>query len=600
MSKTMEVVVPDIGDFDAVPVIEVLVKTGDQVVKEQSLVTLESDKATMEIPSPEAGRVSAIKVVVGSSVSQGDVILSLEVAEVAAATVPPTSPPANVATPQAAATTSEQSQAGATTSRTAVAPTAPQSAAANQRYDVVVLGSGPGGYTAAFRAADLGLKVALVERYSTLGGVCLNVGCIPSKALLHTAQVMDEVAAMKAHGVNFGEPHIDLDKLRGFKSQVVKRLTDGLDNMSRRRGVDVIHGLGEFSGPHEMLVQVGEDIRQLDFAQAIIAAGSQSFELPGLPWGDPRLMDSTAALDLEDIPQRLLVIGGGIIGLEMACVYSALGSRVTVVELTDQLMPGADPDLVKPLHARISKRYENIYLGTKVSRVDVDDHALVAHFSGPNAPAKDAFDKVLVAVGRVPNGKRIGAEAAGVEVSERGYIAVDRQMRTNVPHIFAIGDIVGQPMLAHKATHEGKVAAEVCAGHKSHFDARVIPSVAYTDPEVAWVGLTELQAKKEGVDYEVAKFPWAASARALGLDRAEGFTKLLFDRASKRLLGAGIVGVHAGDLIAECTLAIEMDCEAGDIGLSIHPHPTLSETVAMAAEIFDGTITDLYLPKKKP
>jgi dihydrolipoamide dehydrogenase len=598
MSKTMEVVVPDIGDFDAVPVIEVLVKTGDQVVKEQSLVTLESDKATMEIPSPAAGIVSAIRVAVGSSVSQGDVILSLELPQTATVAAPPTAPSAPV-TAQPAPQIIAAPPAGEQPARPEPAAAIAQSGAAGKRYDVVVLGSGPGGYTAAFRAADLGLKVALVERYSTLGGVCLNVGCIPSKALLHTAQVMDEVTAMKAHGVNFGEPQIDLEKLRGFKGQVVKRLTDGLDNMSKRRGVDVLHGLGEFTGPHEMLVQVGEDIRQIDFSQAIIAAGSQSFELPGLPWGDPRLMDSTAALDLEDIPRRLLVIGGGIIGLEMACVYAALGSRVTVVELTEQLMPGADPDLVKPLQARISKRYENIFLGTKVTRVDVDDHALVAHFSGPNAPAKDAFDKVLVAVGRVPNGKKIGAEAAGVEVTERGFINVDKQMRTNVPHIFAIGDIVGQPMLAHKATHEGKVAAEVCAGHKSWFDARVIPSVAYTDPEVAWVGLTELQARKDGVDYEVAKFPWAASARALGLDRAEGFTKLLFDRASKRLVGAGIVGAHAGDLIAECTLAIEMDCLAGDISLSIHPHPTLSETVAMAAEIFDGTITDLYLPKKK-
>ncbi len=603
MSKTMEVIVPDIGDFDAVPVIEVLVKAGDRVVKEQSLVTLESDKATMEIPAPAAGTVSEIKVALGSTVSQGDVILSLELAE----TKPDVqSGPWSDPTPGPAATSDTEQPVSATAEPSGAATTAapekqttPSSGQHNDRYDVVVLGSGPGGYTAAFRAADLGLKVALVERYSTLGGVCLNVGCIPSKALLHTAQVIDEVAAMKAQGVSFGEPEIELGRLRGFKDQVVKRLTDGLHNMSARRGVDVIHGLGEFTGPNEMLVQAGEEFKQLDFAQAIIAAGSQSFELPGLPWGDPRLMDSTAALDLEEIPQRLLVIGGGIIGLEMACVYSALGSKVTVVELTGQLMPGTDPDLVKPLQTRISKRYENIYLDTRVTRVDVDDHALVAHFEGPSAPATDAFDKVLVAVGRVPNGKKIGAAAAGVAVSDHGFITVDKQMRTNQPHIFAIGDIVGQPMLAHKATHEGKVAAEVCAGHKSYFDARVIPSVAYTDPEVAWVGLTELQAKKDGVDYEVARFPWAASARALGLDRAEGFTKLLFDRNSKRLIGAGIVGTHAGDLIAECTLAIEMDCEAGDIGLSIHPHPTLSETIAMAAEIFDGTITDLYIPKKK-
>ncbi len=466
-------------------------------------------------------------------------------------------------------------------------------------YDVVVLGAGPGGYTAAFRAADLGLKVALVERYPALGGVCLNVGCIPSKALLHTAQVIDQVAAMKAHGVSFGEPDIDLDKLRGFKNQVVKKLTGGLSSMAGKRGVEVIQGIAEFSGPHEMLVQTEEDIRQLGFAHAIIAAGSQSLELPGLPWGDPRLMDSTGALELEDIPARLLVIGGGIIGLEMACVYAALGSKVTVVELTEQLMPGADPDLVKPLQNRISKMYEHIYLGTKVSRVDVADDALVAHFEGPNAPSTDSFDRVLVAVGRVPNGKKIGAVAAGLEVSDRGFIPVDKQMRTNVPHIFAIGDIVGQPMLAHKASHEGKVAAECCAGEKSYFDARVIPSVAYTDPEVAWVGYTETQARKEALEFEVVRFPWAASGRAIGNDRSEGFTKLLFDKNTRRLIGAGIVGTHAGDLIAECTLAIEMDCEAGDIGLTIHPHPTLSESIGMAAEIFDGTITDLYIPGKK-
>lgn len=601
MTKELEVRVPDIGDFDSVPVIEVLVKLGDMVQKEQSLVTLESDKATMEIPAPFAGKVLDLSVSVGSAVSQGDLILKLEITDDVAASAEPDTramgvPPHDTGhkaeqVPSESAAKLKELSGGA-----GFADTVEQQ---KYSYDVVVLGAGPGGYTAAFRAADLGLKVALVERYPSLGGVCLNVGCIPSKALLHTAQVIDEVAAMKAHGVSFGEPDIDLDKLRNFKGQVVKKLTVGLASMAGKRGVEVIQGLAEFSGPHEMLVQTETDIRQLDFAHAIIAAGSQSLELPGLPWGDPRLMDSTGALELEDIPARLLVIGGGIIGLEMACVYAALGSKVTVVELTDQLMPGADPDLVKPLQNRISKMYEHIYLGTKVSRVDVADHALVAHFEGPKAPATDSFDRVLVAVGRVPNGKKIGAAAAGVEVSERGFIPVDKQMRTSIPHIFAIGDIVGQPMLAHKASHEGKVAAECCAGHKSYFDARVIPSVAYTDPEVAWVGYTEQQAKKEGLEFEVARFPWAASGRAIGNDRTEGFTKLLFDKNTRRLMGAGIVGTHAGDLIAECTLAIEMDCEAGDIGLTIHPHPTLSESIGMAAEVFEGTITDLYVPRRK-
>lgn len=594
MSKIVQVEVPDIGDFDAVPVIEVLVQPGETVKKEQSLVTLESDKATMEIPSPADGKVLEVKVEIGSTVAQGDVILSLEMKADGSAE------DAEIADAAADTRAETVSSAAAEEHSSTPQPQAAAPAASNHKYsyDVLVLGSGPGGYTAAFRAADLGLKVALVERYPTLGGVCLNVGCIPSKALLHTAQMIDEAAAMEAHGVRFGEPEIDLDKLRNFKDQVVSKLTAGLAGMASKRGVDVVEGIGEFTGPNEILVQSGEQIRTLDFAHAIIAAGSQSLELPGLPWGDPRLMDSTAALDLEDIPARLLVIGGGIIGLEMACVYAALGSQVTVVELTEQLMPGTDPDLVRPLQNRINKRYENIFLGTRVTRVDVDDSALIAHFEGPKAPATESFDRILVAVGRVPNGRNIGVEAAGVAVNERGYISVDRQMRTNVPHIFAIGDIVGQPMLAHKATHEGKVAAEVCAGHKSYFDARVIPSVAYTDPEVAWVGVTEQQARSDGLDFEAAKFPWAASGRALGIDRAEGFTKLLFDKDTKRIIGAGIVGSHAGDLISECALAIEMDCEAGDIALTIHPHPTLSESIAMAAEIFDGTITDLYLPKK--
>ena len=465
-------------------------------------------------------------------------------------------------------------------------------------FDLMVLGAGPGGYTAAFRAADLGLKVALVERYPALGGVCLNVGCIPSKALLHTAAVIDEAAAMEQHGVTFGAPAIDIDKLRGFKDGVVKKLTGGLAGMAKQRKVEVIQGVARFEDDHAMNVEQGEDNKRVTFENAIIAVGSQSLELSNMPWGDPRLMDSTDALELEEIPGSLLVIGGGIIGLEMACVYSALGSAVTVVELTPGLMPGADPDLVKPLQRRITKRYAAIHLETKVTRIDVADDALVAHFEGKHE-GQEKFERILVAVGRTPNGDKINAKAAGVEVTSRGFIPTDNQMRTNVPNIFAIGDVVGQPMLAHKATHEGKVAAEVCAGEKSAFDARVIPSVAYTDPEVAWVGVTEAEAKENGLEYGVGKFPWAASGRALGNDRSEGFTKLLFDKKTDRIIGAGITGPMAGDLIAECALAIEMGAEASDIGLSIHPHPTLSETVAMAAEAYEGTITDLYIPKQK-
>ena len=464
-------------------------------------------------------------------------------------------------------------------------------------FDVVVIGAGPGGYTAAFRAADLGLKTALVERYPALGGVCLNVGCIPSKALLHTAAVIDEAAAIEKHGVSFGEPFIDIDKLRAFKQGVVNKLTGGLAGMAKQRKVEVIQGTAAFAGSNELKVKGEDGERTVTFSNAIIAVGSSSMELPHMPWGDPRLMDSTAALELEEIPDRLLVVGGGIIGLEMACVYEALGSEVTVVELTPGLMPGTDADLVRPLERRIKKRYKAIHLETKVTRIDVADDCLVAHFEGKHS-GEEKYDRVLVAVGRTPNGKQVNAEAAGVKVDDRGFIAVDKQMRSNVPNIFAIGDVVGQPMLAHKATHEAKVAAEVCAGEKSAFEARVIPSVAYTDPEIAWVGLTEAEAKEAGIDYGVGKFPWAASGRALGIDRTEGFTKLLFDSATNRIIGAGIAGPHAGDLIAECALAIEMGAEAEDIGLTVHPHPTLSETVAMAAEVFEGTVTDLYIPRK--
>jgi len=465
-------------------------------------------------------------------------------------------------------------------------------------YDVLVLGAGPGGYTAAFRAADLGQRVALVERYSQLGGVCLNVGCIPSKALLHTAAVIDEVASMEQHGVSFGKPFIEIEKLRAFKVGVVAKLTSGLSGMAGQRKIDVIQGVGSFTGAQAAVVDTGDGKKNLTFRNAIIAVGSQSVELGGMPWGDPRLMDSTDALELEEIPDRLLIVGGGIIGLEMACVYQALGSTVTVVELMPGLMPGTDPDLVKPLQRRISKRYKAIHLETRVTRIDVADDGLLAHFDGKHQ-GKEMFDRVLVAVGRAPNGGKINAAAAGVKVTEKGFIPVDRQMRTNVPHIFAIGDVVGQPMLAHKASHEGKVAAEVCAGEKRAFDARVIPSVAYTDPEIAWVGVTETEAKENGLDYGVGKFPLAASGRAIGIDRTEGFTKLIFDSASKRIIGAGITGPNAGDLISECALAIEMGAEAGDIGLTIHPHPTLSESIAMAAEVFEGTVTDLYIPKKK-
>jgi dihydrolipoamide dehydrogenase len=587
MRRTVEVQVPDIGDFADVPVIEVLVEPGDRVEPEQSLVTLESDKATMEIPSPAAGEIMELKVEVGSTVSQGTVIAVLGVAEEEQADTEADQPEAAAAeSGQAAGEKSAAGDAGG------AAP-----AGSGHDFDVVVLGSGPGGYTAAFRAADLGLRVALVERYPVLGGVCLNVGCIPSKALLHTARVIDEAAAMAAHGVSFGDPSIDLEKLRAFKDGVVGKLTGGLAGMAKQRKVEVIQGVASFTGANEVEVTTGSDTHRVSFARAIIAVGSQSLELPGMPWGDPRLMDSTAALELEEIPERLLVVGGGIIGLEMACVYDGLGSRVTVVELTPTLMPGTDPDLVRPLQRRIDKRYEAIHLETRVAGINVADEALVARFEGRHE-GTGHFDRVLVAVGRTPNGGKIGAERAGVNVDDRGFIAVDRQMRTNVPHIFAIGDVVGQPMLAHKATHEGKVAAEVCAGEKSAFDARVIPSVAYTDPEVAWVGVTEAEAKAGGLDYGVGKFPWAASGRALGNDRPEGFTKLLFDKVSGRIVGAGIVGPQAGDLIAECALAIEMGAEAADIGLTIHPHPTLSETVAMAAEAFEGTITDLYLPRR--
>ncbi len=575
----MEVKVPDIGDFTDVPVIEILVAPGDEVAPEDALITLESDKATMDVPSPEAGVVKELSVEVGDTVSMGSLILMLEGAA-------------------AEADGSEDGKAPAA----AEAPPAPESEPApdaDVQADVVVLGAGPGGYTAAFRAADLGLKTVLVERHERLGGVCLNVGCIPSKSLLHIARVLSDVEESASYGITFGEPEIDVEKLRGWKDSVVEKLTGGLTGLAKQRKVEVVRGTGTFTSPNLLSVEGEDGTTSIGFKHCIIAAGSSPTVLPGMPEDDPRLMDSTGALELVDIPERLLVIGGGIIGLEMATVFAALGVKVSVVELTPGLMPGCDADLVRPLQKRIASRYEHIWLDTKVVGIEPRSAGLEVLFEGAKAPPPQVYDKVLVAVGRTPNGKTIAAEAAGVNVDARGYIAVDRQMRTNVAHIYAIGDIVGQPMLAHKATHEGKVAAEVIAGHKSSFDARVIPSVAYTDPEIAWVGLTETAAKAAGTAYEKSVFPWAASGRSLAMGRDEGFTKLLFDPGNHRVVGGGIVGPHAGDLISEVALAIEMGCDAADIGLTIHPHPTLSETVAMAAEAFEGTLTDLYLPKKK-
>jgi len=593
MSNKIEIRVPDIGDFTDIPVVEVLVSAGDRVDAEQSLVTLESEKAIMEIPSPVSGVIRSVDVAEGDLVSENSLIAVLDADE--AVDVADSDSQLAAKTPKA----TDQRQKAAEPPQQSVVVEEDIDPSVDYDFDVLVLGAGPGGYTAAFRAADLGLKVALIERYSKLGGVCLNVGCIPSKALLHAVAVIDEAESMADRGVVFGAPEIDLDKLRGWKEKVVGQLTGGLASMSKQRGVTVIQGRGMFSEAHEMTIETADGNRTVSFARAIIAAGSQAFKLPGLPWDDPRVMDSTDALELKDVPERLLVIGGGIIGLEMASVYQGLGSEVTVVELTAQLMPGTDKDLVRPLQNRIKTRYAGIFVNTSVTSVEPSDDGLHVSFEGSKIPENTVFDRVLVSTGRTPNGSLIGADAAGIEVTERGFIPVDKQMRTNVPHIFAIGDIVGQPMLAHKATHEAKVAAEVCAGMKSAFEARVIPSVAYTDPEIAWAGLTETEAREQGIDYKLGKFPWAASGRAMGIGRTEGSTKLLFDPETHRVIGAGIVGPHAGDLIAECVLAIEMGCEAGDIGLSIHPHPTLSETVAMSAEVFEGTITDLYIPRRK-
>ena len=594
MADIVEIKVPDIGEFKDVEVIEVLVGAGDEIQPEQSLITLESDKASMEIPAPQGGKVTELLIKVGDTVNIGDPILKLEAGEGAAKEAAP----AKAEKPAAA----EKTEAPAATAP-AAAP-APKAASftgdVDMSAELVVLGSGPGGYTAAFRAADLGKKVILIERYESIGGVCLNVGCIPSKALLHTAQVINEAEEFADIGVAFNQPKIDLDKLRGHKNGVVGKLTGGLKQLAKQRKVEIVHGYGRFTSPNTIEVEAGDGKKTVvGFDNCIIAAGSRVTKLPYIPWDDPRVMDSTDALEIEEVPERLLVVGGGIIGLEMATVYDALGAKVTVVELSPGLIPGADRDLVRPLERRIKKRYENIYLNTKVTEINPTDKGLVCKFEGKGAPAEDTFDRVLVAIGRSPNGLLIDADKAGVAVDERGFISVDKQMRTNVDHIFAIGDIVGQPMLAHKATHEGKVAAEVIAGQKSFFDARTIPSVAYTDPEVAWMGKTEEECKAEGIAYHKGAFPWAASGRSLSIGRDEGLTKVLFDEATGQIIGAGIVGPNAGELIAEAVLALEMGADAEDIGLTIHPHPTLSETFNFAAEVAEGTCTDIYVPKKK-
>ncbi len=596
MSQTIEIVVPDIGNFDSVDVIEVHVKPGDSINVDDSLITLESDKASMDIPSTHAGVVKAVAIKVGDKVAKGSAILTLEASAGEAAPVAkaeaPTAAPAPVAAAPVAAPTPAPAAAGPS----------------DLHAEVLVLGAGPGGYTAAFRAADLGKKVVLVERYPSLGGVCLNVGCIPSKALLHAAKVITEAEEMAEHGVSFSKPTIDIEKLRNWKANdVVGKLTGGLSGLAKQRNVTVVNGRGEFTNPNQLAV-TGSDgkVTTISFDYAIIAAGSQATKMPGLApehQNDSRIMDSTGALALEDIPKRMLVVGGGIIGLEMGTVYDAFGSKVSVVELADGLIPGCDRDLVKPLHKRMEKRFEKIMLKTKVAKLEPKKDGIHVTFDGEQAPeagsAPQVYDRVLVAIGRRPNGKNIGADKAGVFVNDYGFIPVDKQQRTNVPHIFAIGDIVGQPMLAHKAVHEGKVAAEVIDGHKVEFQALAIPSVAYTDPEVAWAGISETDAKAKGIEIEKASFPWVASGRALSIGRTEGSTKLIMEKGTRRIIGAGIVGPNAGELLAEAVLAIEMGADAEDIGLTIHAHPTLSETVCFAAEMAEGTITDLMPPKKR-
>ena len=591
----MEIHVPDIGDFKEVEVIELLVKPGDSVKPEQSLITVESDKASMEIPCSHAGVVKELKVKLGDKVAEGSLLLMLEVSQdTASATSPaPTTAPAKSAAPVVASAPAAQAS-----------PTAPAAASfagnADIECDTLVLGAGPGGYTAAFRAADLGQRVVLIERYPVLGGVCLNVGCIPSKALLHAAKVITEAEEMSHFGITMSKPHIDINALRGWKESIIKKLTGGLTGLAKARKVQTVQGKGTFTSPNTVTVETPEGSKTIAFKNAIIAAGSSVTRIPGFPYDDPRLVDSTGALELRQIPKRMLVIGGGIIGLEMACVYDALGSKVTVVEFADGLIPAADRDMVKPLHKRIEKRYEAIYLKTKVTRLEARANGLLAVFEGEQAPVEpQLYDMVLLAVGRRPNGKDVAAEKAGVIVNDRGFIPVDKQQKTNVPHIYAIGDICGDPMLAHKATNEAKIAAEVIAGHKVAFDALTIPSVAYTDPEIAWMGVTETEAKAKGIPFEKASFPWAASGRALAMAREDGVTKLLWDPTTKRIIGAGIVGVNAGELLAETVLAMEMGADLEDLALTVHAHPTLSETPMFAAEMGLGSITDLYIPAKK-
>ena len=581
MAEFKKIHIPNIGDFDSVEVIDVMVNVGDEIREEDSLITVESDKASMDIPSPEAGLIKSIDTKVGDIVKEGSLILSIELQTNNKSTIE-SSPAKKKHSTQKPVTQSSS-----------------EIKSRDAEYDVAVLGSGPGGYTAAFRAADLGKKVILIERYSTIGGVCLNVGCIPSKALLHTAKVITDAEDTASHGVSFNQPNIDLDQLRNWKAnKVVKKLTAGLAQMAKQREVKIIEGEGKFISPNQINVNLNDGTEKIiEFKSAIIAAGSQSSKIPNMP-DDERIMDSTGALELKDIPKKLLIIGGGIIGLEMGTVYDALGSNVSVVELSDGLIQGCDRDIVKPLQRRMENRFENIWLNTKVEKMEAKKEGVIVHFEGSDVPKKATFDRVLVAVGRKPNGHKIDAEKAGVQVDDHGFISVDKQMRTNVNHIYAIGDIVGQPMLAHKATHEGKIAAEVIAGEKVEFQAMTIPSVAYTDPEIAWAGVTEDEAKANNIAIEKAVFPWAASGRAISTNRTEGMTKLIFNKKTNRIIGASIVGTNAGELIAETVLSIEMGADANDIGLSIHPHPTLSESVAMAAEIKEGTITDLYIKKR--
>lgn len=581
--STVEIKVPDIGDFEAVEIIEVLVTVGDTVEENQDILTLESDKAAMEIPSSHKGVVKNIKVTVGEKIAQGDLILTLEVADTVSKVIE---------------TIKEDVKPDKKSNKEANKKKKEVNITADMHAETLVLGSGPGGYTAAFRAADLGQKVVMIERHERIGGVCLNVGCIPSKALLHTAKVINDAAEMSEHGINFTKPQIDIRKVESWKNSIVDKLTGGLKALATKRKVDILQGQASFVASHALEVKTSDGVKTITFDNCVIAAGSRVTKIPIFPNDDPRMMDSTDALDLADIPKNLLVIGGGIIGLEMATVYNALGAKVTVVELQNSLIPGTDQDIVKPLLKRIQEQYEAIYLNTKVISIKALKEGLKVSFEGKDAPNTAVFDKVLVAVGRTPNGKLINAEAAGIVVNEQGFIEVDAQMRTNIAHIYAIGDIVGQPMLAHKAVHEAKVAAEVISGHKSAFDPMTIPSVAYTDPEVAWMGKSEAEAKSEGIAYVKGAFPWAASGRSLSTGRDEGLTKALFDKESGRLIGAGIVGPNAGELIAEAVLALEMGADAEDIGMTIHPHPTLSETLGFAAEMAEGNITDLMPPRK--